>query len=300
MSAAAEPPFSRRVDALPSLGLGVSTEYGARATGLDPLALAAENPRWARFLEVGVEVEKGLDEDAVRWRERGGRTTYHFLDVNLDEPEDLDPAWLAAVSALVDRLGPAWLCGDLGLWHFGAREPAQMLLLPPVLTAASATAMAHGVRTLRGAIGLEVLPENPPGEVFLGDLHLCEYFARVAEEADTGLLIDLAHLAMYQRTRGLDWRAGLDLLPLDRVVELHVAGGTERETDGYRWIEDTHGGEPLPEVWSLLEHFAARAKNLKAVVFECERNPLPVTRAGFLRIERILAEHGRLEGVGAP
>lgn len=284
--------FLERVHKLPHLGLGVSTEYGARHAGLDPLALAEAHPRWAAFLEVGVEVVKGLDEAALAWRASQRKTTYHFLDVNLDEPDDLDPVWLTRAKTLVDTLDPAWVCGDLGLWHFGVRDPAHMLLLPPILSAESALEQAAGIRALRAGLGREILPENPPGEVFVGDLHILEYFAQVAEAADTGLLVDLAHLAMYQRSRGLCWRAGLDLVPFERVVELHVAGGDERDHHGYAWVEDTHGGEPLPEVWQLLGEFAERSPNLKAVVFECERNPLDATLSGFLRIEEVLKERG--------
>ncbi len=280
-----ERPFLERVGDLPVLGIGVSTEYGARTSGLDPFELARRYPRWARFLEVGVEVEKGLDSDALRWSGDGRATTYHFLDVNLDEPQDLESAWLSKVRGLAAKVAPAWMCGDLGLWHFGARDRAHMLLLPPILTAGSATAMAAGIVALRSAVGLEVLPENPPGEVFVGSMHILEYFARVAEEADTGLLVDLAHLAMFQRAKGLDVRAGLDCLPWERVVEIHIAGGTERDFQGYRWVEDSHGGAPLPEVWELFEEFVGRADNLKAVVFECERNTIEATVAGFERIE---------------
>ena len=91
--------FHDRLLALPVLGVGVSTEYGAsRQQGaLDPAALQAQHPESARFLEIGVEIAKGLDDDAQRWAARGRPCTYHFLDVNLDEPEDLDPAWLQAV-----------------------------------------------------------------------------------------------------------------------------------------------------------------------------------------------------------
>lgn len=281
-------PFLTRVERLPVLGLGVSTEYGARTSGLDPFELAARHPGWARFLEVGVEVDKGLDADALRWASERRPTTYHFLDVNLDEPEDLGPGWLERMVGLADAIRPAWMCGDLGLWHFGPRDRAHMLLLPPILTRSGAAAMAEGIVRLREATGYEVLPENPPGEVFVGDLHIAEYFSRVAEAADTGLLVDLAHLAMYQRAKGLQPLDGLDQMSWERVVEIHIAGGTERDHEGYRWVEDSHGGAPLPEVWELFELAVERAVNLKAVVFECERNPIEATVAGFERIERIL------------
>jgi uncharacterized protein (UPF0276 family) len=266
-----------RLPALPRLGIGISTEYGARRHegALDPRALRAGHPELARFLEVGVEIAAGLDDDARAWVADGGATTYHFLDVNLDEPEDLDPAWLAAVRETAAVLRPAWLCGDAGLWHFGPRDRGHMLLLPPVLEPEAVGPMAEGIAALRQATGLEVLPENPPGAAFVGSMHVLEFFAAVAEAADTGLLLDCAHLAMFQRARGLAWDAGLDALPWERVIELHVAGGSERAVQGLAFVEDDHGAHVLPDTWAIFEAAIGRARNLRAVVVECERNPIP-------------------------
>jgi uncharacterized protein (UPF0276 family) len=150
--------------------------------------------------------------------------------------------------------------------------------------------MAAGIRRLRDEIGLEVLPENPPGTVFLGDLDLLDFFAQVAAEADTGLLLDCAHLAIYQRARGRPPLLGLDRFPLERIVELHVAGGTEGERDGFRFVEDDHRTTVLPDTWTIFEHVAPRAPELRAVVFECERNPLRECRSGFERIARVLGD----------
>ncbi len=283
-------PFLSRVVRLPRLGLGVSTEYGAGdAPGaLDVLALRRSHPAFASFLEIGVETAKGLDRHAESWVAAGLPCTYHYLDVNLDDPADLDDAWLAQVRRLASRIGAAWICGDAGLWHFGRRERGQMLLLPPILSDASAMAMAAGIRRLREATGLEVLPENPPGSAFLGDLPLLDYFARVCERADTGMLLDVAHLAIYQRLAGRAPTDGLERFPLDRIVEVHVAGGLAREIDGFRFVEDSHAPEVLADTWEIFEAIVPRATNLKAVVFECERNPAERCLEGFARIERTL------------
>ena len=278
--------FTTRVTRLPRLGVGISTEYGAAAAqgALDVEALRRDHPHYAAFLEVGVEIAKGLDADALSWAAAGRPTTYHFLDVNLDEPADLDDRWLSDVRAVAEQIAPAWLCGDAGLWHFGARERGHMLLLPPVLCADAAAAMAAGVVNLRDRLGYEVLPENPPGQVFLGDLHLLDFFARVCDRADTGLLLDCAHLAIFQHVQGHDPLTALDGFPLDRVVEIHVAGATLGEVDGYRFVEDDHTPNVLPATWAIFEHVLARAPNLKAVVFECERNPIEDCLPGLHRI----------------
>ncbi len=283
------PAFAERLAALPRLGLGVSTEYGARRSdgALDPAALRREHPEFAGFLEVGVEIDKGLDADARAWASAGGPTTYHFLDVNLDDEADFDLAWLDAVRDAAAALRPAWLCGDAGLWHFGARDRGQMLLLPPVLEPEAIGPMAAGIVRLRAATGREVLPENPPGAAFVGRLHLLEFFAGVAEQADTGVLVDCAHLAMFQRARGHAILDGFDALPWDRVVELHIAGGSWHDASGYAFVEDDHGPVVLDETWAIFEAAVARASNLRAVVVECERNPIAVVLPIFERVAAI-------------
>ena len=283
--------FSRRVRQLPTLGIGVSTEYGAgdAADALDVEALRTAHPQYAQFLEVGVEIAKGLDGYAEGWCAAGRPTTYHFLDVNLEEPEDLDAPWLDAVRATIDRLRPAWLCGDAGLWHHGPRERGHMLLLPPILSDDAASEMAEGIIALREATGLEVFPENPPGHVYIGNLHLLDFFARVCDRADTGMLLDAAHLAIFQRARACAPTAGLDGFPLERIVEMHVAGASLLDIDGLSLVEDDHTVDVLPDTWTILEHVAPRAPSLRAVVFECERNALAATLPGFRRIADILA-----------
>lgn len=283
--------FFRRVKDLPSLGIGVSTEYGAGDSpgALDVARLRAEHPGFASFLEVGVETAKGLDAQAAAWAAKGWPTTYHFLDVNLDEREDvLDEAWLDDVKRIAAEIRPAWMCGDAGLWHLGRRERGHMILLPPILSADSADAIADGIVALREATGSEVLPENPPGQVFVGDLHILEFFARVCEKADTGMLLDCAHLAIFQKVRGLPPLSALDGFPLERVVEMHVAGGTTGVVEDYAFVEDDHIPAVLDETWAIFEHVAPRAPNRKAVVFECERNPLGSTIDGFRRIESVV------------
>ena len=150
--------------------------------------------------------------------------------------------------------------------------------------------MADGICALREAVGYEILPENPPGHVYVGDLHLLDFFALVCERADTGMLLDLAHLTIYQQSQGYELFDGLDQFPLDRVLELHLAGGSWRGEGSKRYIEDSHAPEVLPETWSLLNTCASRLSSLKAVVFECERNSLDVCAPHLKKLRSKLGE----------
>src|SRR5688572_17583976 len=102
---------------LPRLGVGISTEPGATLAGaLDARLLPREQ---VHFLEYGTDVERGLDEHVRAWAAAGRPTTYHFLDLNLEDPDDLDAEWIARTRAAAREIGARWLCGDAGLWHTG-------------------------------------------------------------------------------------------------------------------------------------------------------------------------------------
>ncbi len=56
--------------------------------------------------------------------------------------------------------------------------------------------------------------------------------------------------------------------------------------DGFEYIDDTHTADVLDDTWQIFEAVLAGAANLKAVVFECERNPLD---------DALLESYGRID-----
>lgn len=279
------PPFASRVQALPLLGLGISTEFQAQAQGgLDPMELCRLHPGLVDFLEVGADLERGFDIDTLAWVASGRPTTYHFLDVNLEQAEDLDAAWVAKTRSRAHEIGAAWLCGDAGVWHVGARDRGHGTLMPPILELDVAMEMGKNVRRLRESTGMEVLPENPPAQAFVGSMHLLDFFGEVCSQADSGMLLDVAHLAIYQQVMGYDPLSGLERFPMDRIVEVHVAGGSPFEEQGRTFVDDSHDCGVMESTWKILEHVLARAVRLRAIVFECERNRIPEVVPTFQRI----------------
>jgi uncharacterized protein len=276
--------FGELIDSLPFLGVGISGEYGTRPH-IEPLEFIERWKGLVHFVEYGSDIERGLDSRILRWVEQGQRATYHFLDINLEETEDLDEEWLTKTTELASKIGSPWICGDSGLWHFGPRDRGHGLLLPPVLSLESAEQTAQVVSTIQEKTGFLVLPENPPSLYYLGTMHILEYFAKVAELCDCGLLLDAAHLAIFQKARGLSPLDGLDNFPLDRVIELHVAGGGEASTpDGYQYIDDDHRAHVHADVWTIVESLIERLPNLKAIAYECEHNAPEDTVETFQRL----------------
>ena len=91
----------------------------------------------------------------------------------------------------------------------------------------------------------------------------------------------------YQSLKGREPLDGLTDFPLDRIAEIHVAGSSLKQIEGFTYWSDDHQPNVRSETWQIVEFLAERASNLKAVVFECERNTLKTTLPGFSRIAEI-------------
>jgi uncharacterized protein (UPF0276 family) len=94
-----------------------------------------------------------------------------------------------------------------------------------------------------------------------------EFIATMVEKAQTHLLLDLHNIhANSQNFVGYDAWAFLRTVPLDRVIEIHVAGGQHAEG----WYHDFHSHAVPEPVWEMLGYVVARAPNLRAIVLEVQ------------------------------
>jgi hypothetical protein len=97
----------------------------------------------------------------------------------------------------------------------------------------------------------------------------CEWLPRVQRACDAELLLDLHNLHANALNFGLDARAVIEALPLDRVHTLHLAGGrwVTPESGCKRWADDHRHAVPK-QALQLLEHVAERAPHPLTVFIE--------------------------------
>lgn len=141
--------------------------------------------------------------------------------------------------------------------------------LPLPLTREAADLVAERAARLVEMFGVPFLLEN--GAHYLGDLPCDEelgdearFLNRIVIGGGCGLLLDLHNLHCNAVNNGIDAAATIDALRLDRVGEIHIAGG--RWAEGFRM--DSHEGAAPEPVWALLESVLPRCPNLGGLVFE--------------------------------
>jgi uncharacterized protein (UPF0276 family) len=167
--------------------------------------------------------------------------------------EELAAAWAS------EHLGVNRALGPDGLYATG-------FLLPPRQTDAGVEEAAASIRATAAELPVPFAFETGvnylrPREDELDD---GAFAAAVAETADCGILLDLHNLYVNERNGRQPAREFVAQLPLERVWEVHLAGGFEYE--GY-WL-DAHSGrmpEPLVE---LAEEVLPQLPAVGALTFE--------------------------------
>jgi uncharacterized protein (UPF0276 family) len=188
----------------------------------------------------------------------------HGIGLSLGSAEGLDPERVRHVARLADVVSPPWFSEHIAFTRAGGVEIGHLAPLP--FTREAVATLARNVAELKQALpGLPILLENIayPFSLPGAEMTEAEFVRAIVEEADSGLLLDLENVHANARNHGYDPIAYLESLPLERVGEVHLAGGVVH--DGQ--YVDSHT-RPVPEEsWALLEWLAPRAP-VRAVIIE--------------------------------
>lgn len=192
------------------------------------------------------------------------------------------------------RLSAVWLSEHLAFQNYtdAAGWQPTGFFLPPLQTEASIRQAVAQLQQRKRELGLPVAFETgvnylrpQPGEMADG-----EFWARLAEEADVGILLDLHNLWTNERNGRDRVEDVLAALPLERVVELHVAGGEARR--GY-WLDAHTRLAPAP-VLDLARELVPRCPSLRGINLELLGEGI---LAHEIPMHNILAQLGDLQAI---
>ncbi len=179
----------------------------------------------------------------------------HGVSLSIGSSDPIDPKYLAELRSLRDRTRAIWVSDHL-CWTGVAGKNTHDLLPMPYTDEALAH-VAERVRRVQDVLGAPLALENPSTYVEFKDAPMreWEFLARLAEEADCAILLDVNNVYVSAYNHGFDPRVYFDAIPFDRVVQLHVAGHTHHGTH----IIDSHIGPVIDDVWRLLGDAHQRA-----------------------------------------
>ena len=186
----------------------------------------------------------------------------HGVSLAVGSVDPLDERLLRALRELVRRIEPAYLSDHLCWGRHGGRYAHDLLPLPH--TEEALALVIDRVRRVQDALGRQILLENVSSYVQFraSTMTEWEFFSRVAEGADCGILLDVNNVYVSARNHGFDPLHYLAGVPPGRVAQFHLAGHRDKGS----YLLDTHDA-PVPDpVWELYRAAVRRFGRVPALV----------------------------------
>ena len=293
--------FRRRLRNIPPLGMGLSVDvYSPNLFEL--VNRLKEQGLQPGYLEVFKATTTALS--TVRQALPDLSLAYHGEGLWITQPDvQASPFFQTDVDEMVIQLNSiqsVWLNHECAMkqmagYSFGT-------YVPPLYTPLSAEVVADNIATVQQAMDRQgrradgtaplFLLEMPPLTYFsAGTIPIPRFFRLVTALAPCGLVLDIGHLwTVYRytaacRRTSLERFVGefLDEFPLERVVEIHIAGLAWHESVGGpqgggglpEWI-DAHAA-PIPSIlFTMFEQVLAHPNlcSLRAVALEVDTKPI--------------------------
>src|SRR5262249_14320826 len=182
------------------------------------------------------------------------RVVPHGVSMSIGASSPLDEGYLARLKALLGRINPPW-CSDHLCWGQTSKVVLHDLL-PLPQTKAVVDHVVERVKRVQGELEVPFALENVSSYLTYADSTMTEWelVSEIAEKADCGLLFDVNNIYVSSRNHGFDPNAYVDAIPADRVVQIHVAG----HTDKGKYVLDTHSDFVRDEVLALYRRAIGR------------------------------------------
>lgn len=216
-----------------------------------------------------------------------GRKLVHSVGTPVGGTVRPEPAQLALLESTVRVLDSPWASDHLSFNQ--TPEFATGFFLPPRQTISGVQEVLLSIRDLQAALPVPVAVET--GVNYLrprpDELPDGEFVARVVEGAGCGLLLDLHNIFANALNGRQPLQEYIEQLPLERVWEIHLAGGME--LDGF-WL-DAHSGAIPDPLYEFVERLIPHLPNLCAIIFEIFPSFVPVVGLDLIQaqVERLHA-----------
>ncbi len=238
------------------IGIGLRTVHYAHILEAKPdidfFEILSEN-----YMDTGGRPLWVLDQVAERYP-----IVMHGVSLNIGSADPLDRGHLGKLKALAERTRAKWVSDHLCWTGILGRNTHDLLPMP--LNEEALRHVAARVKTVSDVLERPLILENAStyAEFASSSMPEWEFFGRLMEEADCGMLLDVNNVYVSSFNHGFDPEAYIDAIDPARVAQYHLAGHTNKGTH----IVDTHNARVIDRVWELYRRSIGRTGNVSTLL----------------------------------
>jgi uncharacterized protein (UPF0276 family) len=265
------------------LGLGV----GLRTVHFDYILKHSPAVDWFEVISENFMDSQGRPRYVLEQISERYPVVMHGVSLSIGSTEPLDFDYLRKLKNLARSIGARWISDHLCWTGVAGINTHDLLPLP--YNEESLQHVVDRVRIVQDFLEQPLVLENPSSYVTFADSTIseAEFMARVADEADCRLLLDVNNVFVSAKNHDFDPVEYLRSMPHERVVQMHLAGHTNCGTH----LIDTHDGPVINPVWELFRLAHESTGSVSTLLeWDAQIPEFPVVHREVLKARQVLAE----------
>ncbi len=261
--------------AIPPLGVGLGYRSALREGIL-------AHRKQIDFLEI---IADNYLRDPAAWQELEELCTLftvipHGINLSIGSVMPLDRAYLQGIKRICEITHAPYYSEHLCLTRVPGRDIGH--LSPLWYTEEALRHVTHNVVAVQELLGIPLVLENVTYFLHIphGSMSQEEFFQRLVHATGCGVLLDVTNVWINAANHHGDPKSFLEHMPLEHLVQVHLAGGYWRGG----WLVDSHSELVSEEVFALFLFLAARCQ-IKGVIFEHDYHFPPIGQL-LMQMER--------------
>lgn len=228
---------------MPNLGIGI----GLRVPHYKDIFSSFPPIDWFEIISENFMVEGGAPLDNLKKILDRYPVVQHGVSLAIGSPDPLNFEYLRKLKELTKLTKTPWLSDHLCWGRLAGAHYHDLLPLP--YTEEVVNYVAERARIVQDYLELPFALENLSSYVAYSNDQMpeWEFYSNVVEKANIYMMLDVNNIYVSSRNHGFDPKQYYKNIPMDRVLQIHLAGHTDKGA----YVLDTHDAPVRNEVWDL-------------------------------------------------
>ncbi|HEV8051713.1 MAG TPA: DUF692 domain-containing protein [Parachlamydiaceae bacterium] len=244
--------------AVPNLGIGI----GLRVPHYEDIFAHKPDIDWFEIISENFMVDGGKPlENLYRILELYP-VVQHGVSLAIGSPDPLDFEYLKKLKALTKITKTPWVSDHLCWGRLPGAHYHDLLPLP--YTKEVINYVAERAHIVQDYLELPFALENLSSYVAFSKDEMTEwdFYGAIVEKADISMMLDVNNIYVSSRNHGFDPKVYYENLPLDRVIQIHLAGHSDYDA----YVLDTHDNYVCDEVWKIYGDVYPRTRGVSTLL----------------------------------
>lgn len=242
----------------PNLGIGI----GLRHQHLDDIFRLQPDIDWFEIISENYMLEGGPPLENLKKILERYRVVQHGVSLSIGSAAPLDFDYLKKLKALTKLTKTPWVSDHLCWGRLPGAHYHDLLPLP--YTKEVIAYVVERARVVQDYLELPFALENLSSYVAFkqDEMPEWEFYGSIVEKADIYMMLDVNNIYVSSRNHGFDPKEYCRNIPIDRVIQIHLAG----HKDYGDFVVDTHDNHVRDEVWQLYAEIYPKTQGVSTLL----------------------------------